>query len=366
MKRDEEIGNNKSLSNLLARVRFEGQTWCYSDLRGSSGFSVPPGGAIAFHAVIHGAVRLATTGGTTASLSEGECAFVLKGESHALRTSANSDTIPHDILRSAQPVDTPATSVFGKSGPVSARLLSGRLDVTWPDGLTRSALPDILKIANPSDGNILQPGALAHSGMGSGSAALLTRLTELILVDVLRSNPLCRAAFSPAQHDAIEEALALVSANPAADWTVEMLARSVGMGRSNFAAQFTNSIGQAPMEFVSEKRMQLAATLLRQGKLKIAEIGHMAGYSSEAAFNRRFSRHFGVTPGRMREMTLREQAAATDTPKPYRPLLAGGPASNAIAARKAGIPASKPPESRVSPSKDKREQPPFLVRGKRD
>jgi AraC-like DNA-binding protein len=144
--------------------------------------------------------------------------------------------------------------------------------------------------------------------MGAGSTALLTRLAALLLVAGLRADPRCRQLFAPPRRDPIAQALQLIEANPSASWTVERLARSVGMGRSNFAAHFTQEVGRAPMEVVAEQRMEHAATLLRQGKLKIAEISEMAGYSSEAAFSRRFTRHFGVSPSQMRERTLASEA----------------------------------------------------------
>ena len=54
------------------------------------------------------------------------------------------------------------------------------------------------------------------------------------------------------------------------------------------------------MEVITERRMQYAAELLQQGELKIIEISARAGYRSEAAFSRRFTRYFGVSPGSMR------------------------------------------------------------------
>jgi transcriptional regulator GlxA family with amidase domain len=88
----------------------------------------------------------------------------------------------------------------------------------------------------------------------------------MMLVAGLRTDPRCRQLFSPPRQDPIADALRLIESNPAANWTVERLARSVGMGRSNFAAHFTQAVGRAPMELVAEQRMEHAASLLRQGQ----------------------------------------------------------------------------------------------------
>src|SRR3546814_9288756 len=95
------------------------------------------------------------------------------------------------------------------------------------------------------------------------------------------------------------------------------------MGRSNFAAHFSHRVGKAPMEVVAEHRRRHAAMLLRQGRMKIAEIAELAGYGSEAAFSRRFSRYFGMSPSQLRDEARaeREQAASV-RPERLRGLLA--------------------------------------------
>jgi AraC-like DNA-binding protein len=42
---------------------------------------------------------------------------------------------------------------------------------------------------------------------------------------------------------------------------------------------------------ITDQRMQYAATLLRSGSLKVAEIAARVGYGSEGAFSRRFTRY---------------------------------------------------------------------------
>ena len=130
---------------------------------------------------------------------------------------------------------------------------------------------------------------------------MLTRLAALMLTASLRAHPQCLLLFrSSAWSDPIAHALHLIGSDPAADWSVARLARKVGMGRSSFAARFAEQVGGTPMEVITERRMQHAAELLQQGELKIVEISARAGYCSEAAFSRRFTRYFGVSPGTMR------------------------------------------------------------------
>lgn len=312
------------MSELLAALRLSGRTWCYADLAANGGVAISPGDALIVHAVIHGTVRIACAGGARAELAAGDVVALASGEAHALRTVAGAPAEPLEFLRASRESDVPPSFAFGE-GRVTTRVLSGKLGVAWPAEASRGALPPILRLN--AHAPRLEPDALAHAGLGPGSAALLTRLAETLLVATVRSDPACRGFFARELTDPVGEALHLIAGAPSHPWTVESLARAVGMGRSNFAAQFTQRLGKAPMEVVTEHRMEQAAALLRAGRLKLTEIAELAGYGSDAAFSRRFTRHFGITPSHHRELARREQEQPAPAPTRFRPLLGGrGPA----------------------------------------
>ena len=307
------FAETRSLSDLLGALDLRAQGWCYSDIGAASGFSIPPSDAVLFHAVLHGTLRLTCASGGTREVKPGDVIMVLSGEAHALRMTAQSPVAAHEYLKADRASDIPPSVAIGHSGPVAARVLSGRLAPRWPAEISRAALPATLQIGgegNPA-AKLLREETLLLAGMGSGSSALLTRLAGLMLVAALRADPACRQMLSPSKQDPISQSMALIAANPAATWSVAKLAHSVGMGRSNFAAHFTAEIGRAPMDVVASARMELAARLLGQGRLKIAEISEMAGYGSEAAFSRRFTRHFGLTPSQMRSTDSSDDGAAS-------------------------------------------------------
>lgn len=60
-------------------------------------------------------------------------------------------------------------------------------------------------------------------------------------------------------------------------------------------------VGQPPMHYLMNWRMQLAANQLRSGIENIAVIANLVGYESEAAFSRAFKKAVGMPPGRWRE-----------------------------------------------------------------
>jgi AraC-like DNA-binding protein len=92
-------------------------------------------------------------------------------------------------------------------------------------------------------------------------------------------------------------------------WTVESLARAVGMSRAAFARAFTEAFAAAPLQHLHEQRMERAALLLVDTDDGLALIAARVGYQSEFAFGRAFKRHHGVAPGAYRR--TRMLAAAT-------------------------------------------------------
>ncbi len=355
------ITETRTLSDLLGGLELCGHSWCYSDIAVRAGFSVPPGDAVLFHAVLHGTMRLTSASSGTITLAAGDAIMMLSGEAHALRSATDCSVSSHDFLRHEREVDVPPSIAIGSDGPTMARVLSGRMRPIWPGEINRSALPTRLHVAGEasSASPLLRPEALALAGIGAGSAALLTRLASLMLIAGLRADPHCRQMFSPAIHDPITQAMSLIAANPAANWSVERLARSVGMGRSNFAAHFTAKLARAPMDVVAQARMELAAKLLTQGRLKIAEISEMAGYCSEAAFSRRFTRHFGVSPSQMR-ISIAAQESTPAAPS-WQPLLAGKLAKGAAA-----LVRQRPALSRAKAPSGKPRGASMLIRGTLD
>jgi AraC-like DNA-binding protein len=139
-----------------------------------------------------------------------------------------------------------------------------------------------------------------------GSELMLGRLMEVLFLEVVRRYAArlpdnAKGWFAALNDPIVGRALQGVHGNPAHHWTVDELAHAAGASRTVLAERFHALLGQAPIEYVTGWRMQLAAERLRNGKDTLAAIAADVGYESEAAFNRAFKRVTGVTPGRWRD-----------------------------------------------------------------
>jgi AraC-like DNA-binding protein len=96
-------------------------------------------------------------------------------------------------------------------------------------------------------------------------------------------------------------ALKALHARPFVQWTVETLAREVGLSRSALVRRFHRLLGMSPIRYLSKWRLHLAAQALREDRENIAAIAEQVGYGSEEAFGRAFTRCFGSSPAAWRK-----------------------------------------------------------------
>ena len=174
-----------------------------------------------------------------------------------------------------------------------------------------SVLPPVLHI--PGDGGrparwldtILD---LLSEEMGRrkpGSEIVMNRLVETLLIQLMRTylerhDSLDASWFAGLKDPQISRALGIIHRNPNEPWAIDSLAAAVGMSRSGFAERFKTLIGEPPMQYLTQWRMEIAASHLREGNLSIGQIAGKVGYRAEAAFSRVFKKLWGISPGAYR------------------------------------------------------------------
>ncbi len=139
-----------------------------------------------------------------------------------------------------------------------------------------------------------------------GSEVAATRLAEVLFIQCMRAHiasgsESCKKGWLRAIFDPkIGAALRAIHGSVNTDWTVESLAAAAGMSRSAFALRFKELLGQTPLDYVTDWRMQKAIPLLQRSDKKLIEIAQSVGYESDAAFSKAFKRILGVPPGEYR------------------------------------------------------------------
>ena len=131
-------------------------------------------------------------------------------------------------------------------------------------------------------------------------------MSEVLFVETLRRfvSELSEANSSwlaGARDPAIGKALTFLHDDPSRDWTVEDLARKIGLSRTRFAERFRHFIGDSPMAYLKKWRLKVGAEALLSTEKSVAEIAVAVGYGSESAFNRAFKHEYGSPPAVFRK-----------------------------------------------------------------
>ena len=83
--------------------------------------------------------------------------------------------------------------------------------------------------------------------------------------------------------------------------TVEDLAASVHMSRSQLHRKLRALLGRTPGALIRGMRLQRAADLVTAGDLQLGQVAYAVGFSDQAHFTRSFKKHFGCTPSAYRQ-----------------------------------------------------------------
>ncbi|MFJ3485449.1 AraC family transcriptional regulator [Pseudomonas sp. NPDC090202] len=143
----------------------------------------------------------------------------------------------------------------------------------------------------------------------AGAYSMCNDLLRLIFVHTLRhhvthADPADLEWLGGLRDPAIANVMRAIHSSPERPWKLAQLADIACMSRSSFAALFKARTGQAPVEYASRWRMQIAAARLRDTAHSVATIAASLGYLSDAAFGVAFRRVHGKSPGQYRREVL--------------------------------------------------------------
>jgi AraC-like DNA-binding protein len=269
---------------------------------------------IAFHIMLDGWcwAQLADESQPEVRLEAGDAVVFVRGDAHFMSTEPGERAAP-DFGIYYRPNDRPLPFIFnefGGSGEKS-RFVCGYLGCdARPFNPILDALPPILHVKHSSVGgqlthDLIRLALQEKENPRAGGETILSKLSELMFLQAVReyieSLPGESTGWLAALRDRqIGAALRLMHGRPAEAWTLDSLAREVGLSRSVFAERFADVMGTPAMHYLGNWRLQLAGRLLASQGMSIAQAAAEVGYESEASFNRAFKKQVGVPPGAWR------------------------------------------------------------------
>jgi AraC-like DNA-binding protein len=274
---------------------------------------------VSYHVVKRGTCWAGLEDGSPLKLETGDILVVPHGDAYFMSSAPELRTsgVPADTVvaffRQMMTASAPSVVTEGGGGPERADIVCGFLgcDIR-PFNPVLEALPRLVHVRRPpavSADDRLNPlieFALEESRQRrSGAQSVLLRLSEILFIAVIRryldSLAEDRTGWLAGLRDpVVGRALVVLHARPALPWTLEQLAKEIGVSRSALADRFAHVVGQPPMRYLAHWRMQLASRLLADGTAKVSAVALDVGYQSEAAFSRAFKDIVGVSPAMWR------------------------------------------------------------------
>jgi len=92
-------------------------------------------------------------------------------------------------------------------------------------------------------------------------------------------------------------AIAYMDEHVGENFTLEELARAVGISRFHFSRLFRMSTGTSPMVFALHLRVEHAKAMLLRGDRRASEVAMALGFFDQSHFSRTFRRMTGLSPG---------------------------------------------------------------------
>lgn len=271
------------------------------------------GHLISYHVVIEGSCYAAMIGHEALMLEQGEVIVFTRGDPHVLSSAPGmrAQPVTRAELDAATSGALPFFHRIGEGETPAVKLVCGFLACdAHPFNPLLDNLPPIIKTGKVAGndtswlGEFIRLAVAETSNKRAGGESVLAKLSELMFIEVVRrhleSLPPSKAGWLSGLRDpSIGKALSLMHARPAHPWTIEELARDVGVSRSVLAERFAELVGLPPMQYLASWRMQIASGLLTSG-VNVAAVAAETGYGSEAAFSRAFKKLVGMPPSAWR------------------------------------------------------------------
>ena len=273
-----------------------------------------PQGEIPYHIVLGGSVLLEEPGGRPSQrLVAGDIVLLGDGAPHTLHDGSGACALP---LRQRTTLNVKISENDGTGERLD--MLCGRFVLSPAhERMLLDYFPRRIVVrAGENSAATAQPGAadqiarlvrllrFESASENLGGLAVLNALSTALFTLILRlasdATEIPTGLLAAAGNLRLSPALTAMFNEPARAWTLPELAQLCHMSRATFIRHFQEKLGRSANDLLADIRMVVACNALKTADASTAAVAALAGYQSEAAFQRAFKHRMGITPAQWR------------------------------------------------------------------
>ena len=293
------------IQEILETVSFNSALYFKKGFCSPWGMDIPKGKLSQFHLVAKGQCLLISGQGTV-NLERGDIVIFPHGDEHQIKDALHSpcragSAVVREVLAGKEPFSGTREST---------QLVCGHYELdTELSHPIFSQLPPLLVVKE----NQYQRFDLIHSltewiveemdRKQPGFQLISLKFAEILFLSVIRHYYLQEKPERPSlfRDKPLLELIERLHQHIDEAWTIDQLAKELGVSRTLFIARFKKALGMPPMKYLTTWRMTRARYLLSHTRMPLPEIGEKVGYPSETSFNRAFKNFCAISPGKYRK-----------------------------------------------------------------
>jgi AraC-like DNA-binding protein len=301
-----------ALSTVLDDIQISKAEYIYLSTRDNWAFQQKQQSALIVYIVLSGEMYLELNQ-TPTQLKTGDIFLITTGQNHCCFPTPQQKLIEQIDLNSYFSHHSQQRISIG-SGQITPNLIMAircQIDSLMAQPLL-NALPNSIHLHNqtgPHTPQWLEIGlsflALETQSIRLGRAKIIDHLIGILFIECIRDYMQqiqdTQNWLNVLSHPQLSNALSAIHSYPERAWTVESLAECCCMSRSKFASLFHQCVGQSPLAYLQQHRLNLASHLLRHSQSPIKQIAHDVGYQSDTAFSQSFKKQFKTSPSLYRK-----------------------------------------------------------------
>lgn len=297
------------LGDVLRAIRLKGSVYFNACFGIPWGMALAPSNQASFHLVVRGDAWVALPDlNISLKMNAGDIVFFPKGAKHTISDAPDSHCLNGiEVVEAYQGGNELFSGNLASSNIVCGYVAFDR-SISHP---FIDNLPQFIHINTRMRtqfywlDSVIEQIIIESREAKPGSGVLVDRFTEVLFIQIVRAyaqqSDSGMGYFSALMDKQLSQALDLIHNDPGKEWTVELLAKAIGMSRSAFYARFNQFISEPPMQYLYKWRMMKAKEKLENTKKPIITVAQEVGYCSNSAFQKAFKRFFNLTPASLRK-----------------------------------------------------------------